>query len=225
MGYLDNSSITVDAILTKKGRELLARGQNEFVITQFALADDEIDYGLYNTEHPLGTAYYGAAIENMPIVEALPDETLMMKYKLVTLPRGTVRIPVITVATTEVTLEPGQSFTFFPQTINFSGGNAQYGYTSILANSDAGTIVATQTAQIQSGPTIPQFIGDNEAAQSVTIVGREFTFTAANLITPVSTTIMIIGNETGGRVTITIHINPIQLNNMPQPGPVAFSAG
>ena len=46
MGYLDNSSITVDAILTKKGRELLARGQNEFVITQFALADDEIDYGL-----------------------------------------------------------------------------------------------------------------------------------------------------------------------------------
>ena len=161
----------------------------------------------------------------MPIVEALPDETLMMKYKLVTLPRGTVRIPVITVATTEVTLEPGQSFTFFPQTINFSGGNAQYGYTSILANSDAGTIVATQTAQIQSGPTIPQFIGDNEAAQSVTIVGREFTFTAANLITPVSTTIMIIGNETGGRVTITIHINPIQLNNMPQPGPVAFSAG
>ncbi len=79
--------------------------------------------------------------------------------------------------------------------------------------------------QIQNGPTIPQFIGDNEAAQSVTIVGREFTFTAANLITPVSTTIMVIGNETGGRVTITIHINPIQLNNMPQPGPVAFSAG
>ena len=62
MGYLDNSSITVDAILTKKGRELLARGRDEFQITHFALADDEVDYDLYNTEHPLGTAFYGAAI-------------------------------------------------------------------------------------------------------------------------------------------------------------------
>ena len=75
MGYLNNSSITVDAILTKKGRELLARGRDEFKITHFALADDEVDYDLYNTEHPLGTAYYGAAIENMPVVEALADET------------------------------------------------------------------------------------------------------------------------------------------------------
>ena len=95
MGYLDNSTITVDAILTKKGRELLARGQNEFQITQFAPADDEVDYDLYNPEHPLGTAFYGAAIENMPVTEALTDESQMMKYKLVTLPKGTARIPVI----------------------------------------------------------------------------------------------------------------------------------
>ena len=88
MGYLNNSSITVDAILTKKGRELLARGRDEFQITQFALADDEIDYDLYNPEHPNGSAFYGAAIENMPILEALPDETQMMKHKLVTLPKG-----------------------------------------------------------------------------------------------------------------------------------------
>jgi len=222
MGYLDNSSITVDAILTKKGRELLARGQNEFVITQFALADDEIDYGLYNTEHPLGTAYYGAAIENMPIVEALPDETLMMKYKLVTLPRGTVRIPVISVATTEITLEPGQSFTIAPQTINFSGGNSQYGYTAILASSDAGTISAAQQAPIQSGPTVPQYIGDNEAAQTVTVVGNTFTFTASNLLLPTDTTIMIIGNETGGRVTIIVHINPLVVGNMPSPAPIGI---
>ena len=52
MGFLDNTSITVDAILTKKGRELLARGQNEFKITKFALADDEVDYNLYDTSHP-----------------------------------------------------------------------------------------------------------------------------------------------------------------------------
>ena len=48
MGYLNNSTITVDAILTKKGRELLAAGSSDFNITQFALGDDEVDFGLWN---------------------------------------------------------------------------------------------------------------------------------------------------------------------------------
>ena len=50
MGYLNNTVITVDAILTKKGRELLARGDGSFSITQFALSDDEIDYTIFNTK-------------------------------------------------------------------------------------------------------------------------------------------------------------------------------
>ncbi len=89
MAYLNNSVVTVDAILTKKGRELLARGDGSFRPTQFALSDDEIDYTLYNVTHPSGSSYYGEAIENMPLLEAFPDETQIMKYKLVTLPRGT----------------------------------------------------------------------------------------------------------------------------------------
>ena len=71
MGFLNNTSVTVDAILTKKGRELLARGQNEFRITKFALSDDEIDYTLWDTTHPNGSNYYGAVIENMPLLESL----------------------------------------------------------------------------------------------------------------------------------------------------------
>ena len=74
MGFLDNTSITVDAILTKKGRELLAAGDDSFKITQFALADDEIDYNLWDTAHPNGSNYYGAVIENMPILEAFTDQ-------------------------------------------------------------------------------------------------------------------------------------------------------
>lgn len=94
MGYLSNSgTITVDAILTKKGRELLAKGQGAFNITQFALSDDEVDYDLWNPLHGLGTNYYGVVIENMPITEAVPDETQSMKYKLMTLPVGTKSIP------------------------------------------------------------------------------------------------------------------------------------
>ena len=82
MGYLDNSSVTVDAVLTKKGRELLARGQNEFQITSFALADDEIDYTLWDTAHPSGSDYYGTVIENLPLLEPVPNETSVMRYKL-----------------------------------------------------------------------------------------------------------------------------------------------
>jgi len=98
MGYLDNSTITVDAILTKRGRELLAMGgtgtgTNPFNITQFALADDEVDYDLWNPAHPLGSAYYGTVIENMPVTEAVPDETQVMKYKLCTFPRGAYALP------------------------------------------------------------------------------------------------------------------------------------
>ena len=95
MGYLDNTSTTVDAILTKKGRELLARGGDEFKITKFALGDDEIDYGLFDVTHPNGTNSYGSAIENLPMLEAFPDENQIMRYKLVTLPKGTSKMPIL----------------------------------------------------------------------------------------------------------------------------------
>ena len=69
MGYLNNNVVTVDAILTTKGRELLAQNNGNFQITQFALADDEIDYTLYNPNHPSGSAFYGEAITNMPLLD------------------------------------------------------------------------------------------------------------------------------------------------------------
>jgi hypothetical protein len=82
MAYLDNTEITVDAVLTKKGRQKLASGQS-LNITKFALGDDEIDYTLYEPAHPKGSAFYDSAIKNMPVLEANPDETQVMKYKLV----------------------------------------------------------------------------------------------------------------------------------------------
>ena len=210
MGYLNNSSITVDAILTKKGRELLARGRDEFKITNFALADDEVDYDLYNTEHPLGTAYYGAAIENMPVVEALADETQMLKYKLVTLPKGSARIPVVRVSNTSFNLESGEGTIIRPSTVNFQGGNRQFGYTAILSDSDVASIRATKATR--GTASVPQFIGDSEAAQSITVSGFEFEVTAKEqLLTDKTATILIIGNETGGRVSITVTAKRLQV--------------
>ena len=179
MGYLNNSSITVDAILTKKGRELLARGRDEFKITQFALADDEIDYDLYNADHPLGTAYYGAAIENMPIVEALPDETQMMKYKLVTLPKGTARIPVVRVAQTTIELNANEDTIITPSTVNFGGGNRRFGYTAILSDSDVASITATRGAMNQAA-SVPQFIEIQKQHNQLQYQGHSFRLLVKN---------------------------------------------
>ena len=164
MGYLDNSSITVDAILTKKGRELLAKGRDYFVISQFALADDEVDYELWNPAHPSGTDYYGIIIENMPIVEAVTDENYSLRYKLLTLPKNTIRIPVIQTNPSTVTLEEGgrrQIVTI--ETKN--GGNDSLGYTVTLLNSDAATIIG-DGGGIANNEDV---VGANEDRRSVTI--------------------------------------------------------
>ena len=213
MGYLDNSSITVDAILTKKGRELLAKGRDSFKITQFALSDDEIDYNLWNPAHPLGSSYYGIIIENMPLVEALPDESQAMKYKLVTLPRRTARIPVLQVGQSSIVLNaPGQESVITPTTVNYDQANTTYGYTAILADSDVAELSVTRTVAtaLTASPTLPSFYGDTN--QSVSAIGLEFRLTAKQqLVSDKSTTVTIIGNETGGRVVVNLTVRRTQL--------------
>ena len=78
MGFLDNTTITVDAILTKVGRRKLSAGT--FNITRYALSDEEIDYTLYDVSHPNGTDSYGAVIENMNLLEAVPIRDTFMSY-------------------------------------------------------------------------------------------------------------------------------------------------
>jgi len=206
MGYLNNSTVTVDAILTLKGRELLSKGQNSFNITQFALGDDEIDYSLWNTDHQLGSAYYGAVIDNMPITEAIPDETQALRYKLITLPKRTTNIPVITVGNTSITLSaPGDSAAIRPNTSNFQGGNSNLGYSAILADSTIADLRVTRALQNSILPTTPGFIGDSEDAQSITLAGFEFEVIAkTHLLEDKETTVTIVANETGGFKTVNI---------------------
>jgi len=139
MGYLSNTELTVDAILTKKGREKLAAGQG-LNITQFALADDEIDYSLYEPAHPLGSAYYDVAIKNMPVLEANPDETQVMKYKLVTLPKNTTRIPVVEFGVPNISVNQRSGEVSLSPTTS-PAGNRNLGYTLVLANNNIRSIL------------------------------------------------------------------------------------
>ena len=137
MGYLNNSVITVDAILTTKGRQLLAQNDGSFRITQFALADDEIDYTLYNPQHPSGSAFYGEAIDGMPLLEAFPEANQIMKYKLATLPRGTAKLPVLDIGFSAITLQQGAQLAITPQTLNYLGNDQTFetsGYSCTVAD-------------------------------------------------------------------------------------------
>jgi hypothetical protein len=218
MGYIGGSGVTVEAVLTKRGRQLLARGNGEFKITHFALADDEISYDLWNSDHPNGTAYYGVVLENMPITEALVDETQMLKHKLVTLPKRTVRIPIINVPQTSVTLNPGQEVTIKPSTVNYTDGNTTFGYTAILSDSDAALIevVTAASGQIADPSVLPPIITDSEASQAVVVSGKEFKIRAkGTVLAPKSATITFVGNETGGRVVVNLTVKQQNLANTP----------
>lgn len=208
MGYLNNSTITVDAILTKKGRELLARNRNEFKITQFALSDDEIDYDLWNPAHPNGSDFYGVVIENMPITEAVPDETLNLKYKLITLPRNSAVIPVLKSNVERLTFSGEGQKVVEPTTLNFVGANSTLGYTFILGDNTVADIVDVTPASRAITPTVARFVGDTEAPQAITRVGLKCAIRPKyDAVLQRSTTLTIIGNETGGRIVIPIVVS------------------
>jgi hypothetical protein len=218
MGYLNKSTTTVDAILTKKGRELLARGRSAFNISQFAVADDEIDYGLYDPSHPLGTEYYGSAIENMPIVEASPDETQNLRYKLVTLARGTNLIPIIqdSAGVTSITLTYSRTSnpsTDIKPTTSQGLNLAPFGYTAILYDGSAAVLTSDGTATTQlSTATVPIFIGDsiNRVSNNAVVVRgtTKFTIAPKDVSQITYTQLVIVGNQTGATVTIPITIKP-----------------
>ena len=92
MGYLDNSTIVVDAVLTKEGRKRLAAGSG-LGIQYFTLSDSGIDYRLWNPDHPSGSAFYGEAIENLPSLEAIPRAEFYMRNKLITLSQDITGMP------------------------------------------------------------------------------------------------------------------------------------
>lgn len=218
MGYLNNQVVTVDAILTTKGRELLARNDGSFRITQFALADDEIDYTLYNPTHPSGSAFYGEAIQNMPLLEAFPTETQIMKYKLATLPRGTAKLPVLDLGYSGITLQQGASLSITPQTLNYLG-NAQAfetsGYSATISDvrlmSTFNGIGINTTAATTANATTT--LGTNV---STTVIGSQFNLRATTINTlfgnntQLSATLTFVGLDSGARLTIPVIINKVQ---------------
>ena len=224
MGFLDNTSITVDAILTKKGRELLARGQNEFRISKFALADDEIDYNLYDTTHPNGSNYYGAVIENMPLLEAFVDENQLLRYKLTTLPKETAIIPILEKTNQSMTFNgPGITQAITPNTRN----GVDSAYTFVLQDASIANIspiVARSGDPLGERPlerrmpdgsleedflsraTTPVFLNEAERKRSITITSKAVNIIARSITSQQSTNVTIVGLDTGATYNLPITV-------------------
>ena len=219
MGYLNNSVVTVDAILTDTGRQLLAQNNGQFRITQFALADDEIDYTLYNPNHPSGSAYYGEAIQNMPLLEAFPQATQTMKYKLVTLPRGTAKMPILDLGYSAIIIKQGASLAITPQTLNYLGGNTYEtaGYTATISdvrlfstfegvgiNAPAVTALNVTNATTTLGTSVSKTVVGTTINLKATTVNTLF-----GTNTQLQATLTVEGRDSGARLTIPVTVTKV----------------
>ena len=212
MGFTNNSVVTIDAILTKKGRQRMAEGN--FNITSFGLADDEIDYTLFNPNHPSGSAFYGEAIEKMTLLEAFPDETQMMKYPLVTLPRGTSRLPIINVGGySAITLKQGATITINPQTLNYLGATTTYEASGYIVRVGDGRLLSVfngigidvsniDLSNVTSGTNVSK----TQVGTSFTLTGTTIDTLFGNSLTTISTNLTVIGRDSGARITIPLYI-------------------
>ena len=214
MSYLSSTSVVVDAILTAKGRELLARNDGSFRITQFSLADDEVDYTLYNPNHPSGSAFYGEAIEAMPIIQAYPNDMEIMKYKLITLPRGTAKIPVLDIGYNAITIKQGASLAITPQTLNYLGATStfeQSGYVATIGD------VRTMSSFNGVGINTPEATNLNATTTigtnvSKTVIGTTINLTATTVNTlfgsnsSLYTILTVVGRDSGARISVPVTI-------------------
>ena len=194
MGFLDSTSVTVDAILTRKGRELLAKGEGEFKITRFSLSDDEVDYGLYDTTHPNGSNFYGAVIENISLLEAFPSGKV--QYFLIN-GEGNVT-GVINMDTSARTYNGGQIDVFTPSTQNVTDD----AYIFTLGNSTVGTLIGLGVGGSGEGDAT-----EGSTYTSVIVRGSSCRFQAAqNLEKDYNSTITIMGVTSRATATINITV-------------------
>jgi hypothetical protein len=214
MSFLSNSVVTIDAILTTKGRELISRGDGSFSIVKFALADDEVSYTLYNPNHPSGSAYFGEAITNSPVNEAYPNETQVMRNKLVTLSAGTSKLPIISIGYESITLKQGASLSITPETLNYLTTGKSYEPSGYIVTIGDSRLLSTFTGIGIDTTTLgnPSLNTISSTNVSKTQVGTSFTLSATTINTLFGTRtslqsqLIVIGRDSGASKNIPITI-------------------
>lgn len=201
MGFLNGNTITVDAILTKHGRQKLSQGQS-LGITKFGLSDDGIDYTLYNPDHTGGSANYGEAITDLPQLEAVPDDGHLMNYTLMTMDRNTIFLPYITGLNDSYTLETQNSKQKI--TPNTENGDDQM-YNFIFPDVSAVNITGASMKSISGANRT--FLSRAEIATGMIGTGREISISGKPTDTTRNLTIQIVGVQTGAVKYVNVVVN------------------
>ena len=220
MGYLDNSTITVDAILTKKGRMKLAEGQ-PLGIDHFNITDTGIDYTLWNPDHPSGSKYYGEAIENLPQVEAVPQGEYFMRNKLATYDRNVTAMPLVRLGglTTPggiTFIDLGDSVTVDASVYNWTGPAT---FNWWIRNVTFLVITPTPTAITETG--IQNFVPKQDIHQAAVVRGASsVTFQPIAESQTFVTDVMVEESHTGAWTEFTIEkkdtLHPIKITENPR---------
>ena len=150
----------------------------------------------------------------MPLLEAFPDETQIMKYKLTTLPRGTSKLPVLDLGFSAITLKQGASVAITPQTLNFGGATSTFeagGYTAAIAdirvlNTFTGVGINSEEAErLNTTTTIGTNVSKNVIGTSINLTATTIN-TLFGTRTQLQTTLTVIGRDSGARLTIPVTI-------------------
>jgi hypothetical protein len=190
MGFLDSSSSIVTAILTRKGRELLANNDGSFKITKFAFGDDEINYQMYNAATDDDTD-----ILNLPVLEPSSNELTALRYRLVTAPQGAIQVAYLVVSPSQLVLQSGRVLNLrVPRTGTLSistiaGFDSQY---IIRSRSSAVATVSTGIASLDNHSNVEGgfalvnvYAGNQDGTTFIDITGRD---TGAIISIPVTVT-------------------------------------
>jgi len=152
----------------------------------------------------------------MPLLEAFPQTTQTMKYKLVTLPRGTAKLPILDLGYNAIVIKQGASLAITPQTLNYLGGNTYEtaGYTATISD------VRLMSTFEGVGINTPQVTALNSTTTLGTTVSKTVVGTTINLrATTVNTlfgsntalyvTLTVVGRDSGARVSIPITVTKV----------------
>lgn len=184
MAFLDSSTAVIDAILTQKGRELLAKNDGSFQITKFAFGDDEINYQLFDVTNTINPEQ---DIINLPVLEPISNDEVALLSRLVTLPEGTLKISTLTLEPIVATTDFGNDVVVQVSTDN---GVDSQGYSA--------TVRDTTIAVLENITAVPDENG----------VGSFTLRTGSNAGGASGTTIVdIIGINTGARKEFTLTVS------------------
>ena len=191
MGFLDNTTVTVDAILTKTGRKRISDGS--FRVSKFSLSDEEVDYTLYDVTHPNGTDSYGTVIENMNLFEAISNRTGFNSHLVnQTIAGAKIKLASLTFPS----LENGDQVPLKPSTEGAPSEN----YSFVVENTGVAAFVGASS----SGTGV--FSSTVASATQATLVAQPF----ANPSPTATTTCRITGLTSGltAVVTLTVKATP-----------------